>query len=158
MRYLILLIFIPPLLLGLLGTLFTSNKLDRMRQIRGWKPGATVQMKVVTQKYEDPENDACWIGFTNESIQRPGPHRVNLEPAVWDQLEIGNPIELIYLPGDPWPYTRNGIYASDGNFTFDYALLFVEIAMIVLSLLGAIGVLILLHVFRGKRKAATSLA
>ena len=52
MRYLLLLIFVPPLLLGLLGAFFTTNKLEQMEQIRGWKPGATVKTGVVRQKLE----------------------------------------------------------------------------------------------------------
>jgi hypothetical protein len=145
-KYLVLLVFVAPFFLGLAGMRFTLNKLDRMEQIRGWKPGATVQTEVVRQKFQDPQNNAYWIAFSDESIRRPGPHRMNVEPEVWERLQLGDALEVVYLPDDSHPYTRDGIYASDGNFAFDRALLVIEGAMIVGSILGAVitgGVLLL---------------
>jgi hypothetical protein len=137
MRYLILLIFLPPICLGILGLVGTSRKLERMKQIRGWEPGATVVPKVIRAKWEDPQSGACWITITDESIHKGGPHRLNLPPEMWDEYAEGDTIEIVYLPDDPTPYQRDGIYASDGNFAFDRGLLVVEGSMIGVSVLGA---------------------
>jgi hypothetical protein len=159
MRYLIPLVFVLPLLLGVAGVLFTLNKLEKMEQIRGWKPGETVRKEVIRQKHKDPNDGTCWVAFTDESIHRAGPHRINLQPEAWNRLQVGDPIDIVYLPGNPSPYTRDGIFANDGNFEFDRALLVVEIGMIVLSVVGAIvsiGVLILLCVFQRKENVTTA--
>lgn len=137
LRYLLLLIFIPPFLLGLTGVMFTSNKLDRMRQIRGWKPGATVRNQLVHDKWADDENEVYWISLTDKDIRVPGNHRLNLPVEVWDRYQPDAPIEVIYLPGDPSPYHREDIYADDGNFAFDTGLLVVEAAFMLFALLGA---------------------
>src|SRR4051812_12850521 len=101
MKYLVLLVFVPPLVLGIAGLRFTLHKLHRMEQIRGWKPGATVRTEFVRQKFGDAENDAYWIALSDESIRRPGPHRMNLEREDWERLQLGAPLEVVYLPGDP---------------------------------------------------------
>jgi hypothetical protein len=137
MRYLLLLIFLPPICLGVLGLVFTSRKLERMKQIRGSEPGATVVAEVVHAKWEDPQSEVCWITITDESIRKGGPHRMNLPPEMWDDYEVGDTIEIVYLPGDPTPYQRDGIYANDGNFAFDRGLLVVEGGMIAVSVVAA---------------------
>ena len=147
-RYLILLIFVPPLLLGLAGALFTFNKLERMKQIRGVKPGATPKMQAVLEKWESDR--ACWIRIADGDIRRHGPHRLNLESEEWDKLELGEPIEVMYLPDDATPYLRNGIYASDGNLEFDGGLLVMEIVVSVVSLLGGLITFGILIVAGGK--------
>ena len=63
---------------------------------------------------------------------------MNLQRETWKNLQIGDPVESVYLPGSSQPYRRDGIFASDGNFAFDRGLLAVEIAMVIVSLLGAI--------------------
>lgn len=141
MRYFLLLIFVPPALLGTAGALFTYNKLERMEQIRGWKPGAEVRMETVRQKYENPDSGTCWVAFTDENIRRVGPHRMNMEREPWSSLNIGDVVEVVYLPGDPERYSRDGIYANDGNFAFDWGLLVIEVSMVVVSALGALATL-----------------
>jgi hypothetical protein len=136
-RYLLLLIFIPPFLLGLAGVLFTSNKLDRMRQIRGWKPGATIRTQLVHDRWVDNARAAYWISLTDEDIRVPGDHRLNLPPQVWNRYQAGDPIEVVYLPGDLSPYHREDIYAEDGNFVFDTGLLLVEGCFMLVSVFGA---------------------
>src|SRR5438105_2076024 len=124
--YLIPFVFVPPLLLGLVGVIFTLMKLDKMEQIRGLKPGAVIKREVIRQKYEHPESGTCWVAFTDENIRRGGPHRMHLETEKWDRLKIGDEIEVVYVPGDPTPYTRDGIFANDSNFAFDRGLVAFE--------------------------------
>lgn len=78
-----------------------------------------------------------------------------MEAEKWDHLNIGDEIEVVYLPGDPTPYTRDGIFASDGNFAFDRGLVAVEIALIVFSLLAAMGSLVTLLVLDINRARKT---
>jgi len=136
-RYLVLLIFIPPFLLGLAGVTFTSNKLQRMRQIRGWEPGATIRTERVHGKWMDPYSGACWVSLTHLDVRDPGNHRLNLPERVWSRYGQGDPIQVVYLPGDSTPYHQEDIYADDGNFLFDQALLVVEGGLMLVSLLGA---------------------
>jgi hypothetical protein len=154
LKYLLLLLFIPPLLLGVAGLHFTLRKLDRMEQIRGWKPGAVVRSEVVRQMAGDPEDGAYWVAFTDKSVRLPGNHRMNLPPEQWGRLRVGDPVEVVYVPGDPSPYTRDGIYASDGNFAFDRGLLVVEGGMVGVSVIGAtaLGVCFLIRDSRSRRK------
>ena len=141
MKHIILFVLVFFLILGVAGVLMTTIKIEKIEQIRGWKPGAVAEMEVVRQKFEDPQNETCWIALTNESIRRPGPHRTNLQPEIWDRLRIGDPIEIVRLPGDSTPYTRDGIFASDGNYALDHIFLVVEYAVIVVSIVGAVAVL-----------------
>jgi hypothetical protein len=153
-KYLFLLLFIPPILLGVVGLRFTLRKLDRMEQIRGWKPGATVRNEVVLQKASDPEKGVYWVAFTDENIRVPGHHRMNLPREQWEKLQLGEPLEVVYVPDDLSPHTRDGIYASDANFAFDRGLLMVEGAMVGVSVIGAtfLGGFFLIRDSRSRRK------
>lgn len=136
MRYLALLPFIPLFVLGALGASFTSNKLDKMRQIRGWKPGAEVRSQTVHDKWSD-HHTGGWVALSERSVRTPGDHRLYLPTEVWNRYQIGDPIDVVYLAGDSSPYHREDIYADDGNFIFDNALLLFEGGLILLSFLGA---------------------
>lgn len=138
LRYLLVGILLLPGLLGAIGAIVTWNKLEKMKMIRGMKPGAIVKMKTVKQKLEDPVTGTFWIALTDEDIRRGGAHRLNLRAEKWDQLDIGDQVEIVYLPGSDWPYMRDGIFAEDGNFEFDYTLLTIEFVMMALSLLFAL--------------------
>jgi hypothetical protein len=154
MRFLLLLIFIPPAILGVSGALFTSNKLERMKQIRGWKPGATVRTEVVRQSYHYPESNAYWVELVDDGTGLTSRQRLYLPRETWEGLQAGSTIEVVYLPGDPWPYTRDSVYASEGNFAFDRGLLVVEFGMVAVALLGsAITVCWPLLFGRGARRA-----
>jgi hypothetical protein len=158
MRYLIPLLLallcVPPLLLGIVGMIFTYKKLEKMEQIHGWKPGAIVKVETIHQKFEDPHSGVCWIAFSDENIRRGGPHRMNLQPDVWQRYAVGEHIEIVYVPGDPTPYARDGIFASDGNFAFDRGIVMVEAAMIVLSVLGivvSLGILVVMRLLAPRK-------
>src|SRR5260221_140249 len=125
------LIVVATALLGAGGLLFTLNKLEKMEQIRGWKPGGTVRTQVIHEKFVGPRQRACGVYLIDEDTGRRGPFPVYLEPEAWEHLRIGDPIEVVYLPGNSQPYARDGVYASDGNFAFDRALVVVEIATVV---------------------------
>ncbi len=108
-----------------------------MKQIRGWKPGATVRTETVHDKTGDDFDGGYWISLTKQDIKKPGNHRLNLPLEVWNHYEIGDTIEVVYVTGDLQPYHRDSIYADDGNFAFDRGLQMVEIAMIVVAILAA---------------------
>jgi len=130
------LIFLPLLLLGVAGFFFTTAKLLKMQQIRGLKPGATVEKYIVRDKKVHGSRGSHWILFEDGSIEQPGDHRLNLPPEVWNRYKIGDEIEIVYVPNDSTPYHREGIFAEDGNFMFDRFLQLIEIAMIVVAVLG----------------------
>lgn len=143
-RYFILLVFIPPFLLGCAGATFTWQKLSGMRQVRGFMPGATVTPRIISDKWLQPP-DTRWISWGEQSIRRRGDHRLNVPASLWESVEIGDEIEIVYLPPSTTPYHREGIYASDGNFAFDYGLLVFELGLILLALAGVPATLWYLH-------------
>ena len=149
MRYLILLIFLPPVLLGCLGGTFTLQKLDGMRQIRGFKAGAAVEKHVVRDKWPQPPR-TYWISWTDRSIRTRGNHRLNLPQDIWDRYDVGDEIEIRFLPDRGTPFHRDGIYASDENFAFDYGLLMVEFGVLAFGVIGACGTALFLSRYRGK--------
>lgn len=137
MRYSPLLLFIPLFILGALGVSFTANKLDKMRRIRGWKPGAEVRSQTVHDKWSD-HHTGGWVALSERSVRTPGDHRLYLPTEVWNRYDVGDSIDVIYLSGDSSPYHREDIYANDGNFVFDSVLLLFEGGLILISVLGAV--------------------
>ncbi|HZS40807.1 MAG TPA: hypothetical protein VFF06_28435 [Polyangia bacterium] len=113
---------------------FTSHKLYDMARLRGWIGAVRVERQVVRGKaqIEGEHGPVCWVSWTERAPTLPGNHRSNVECDRWRRLQIGAPIEVLYLPDpdgeDDHPYLRDGgIYASDGNFAFDLALLALEL-------------------------------
>lgn len=119
--------------LGLVGLMVfvTLPKLYKMAQIRGWIGGAVVQELSVLEKWHqvtpltkrrlDP--NIYWLLLQPGDIHTKGAHRTNMEFEKWNLLQVGDPIEVIFVPGDPEPYFRDDIFASNGNFAFDFVLL-----------------------------------
>lgn len=138
MRYLWLLVFVPLLLMGLGGMALSWNSLHRMKQLRGWEPGATVTTATVRDKAQDTRYQRHWVSLSDQSARTYGTHRVELSPERFAQYEVGDPIEVVYLPGDPEPYPRNDILDSDGNFAFRYFLLAAAGGLAFLSVVGAV--------------------
>lgn len=134
-RYLLLIVFLLPFLLGYAGASYTWSKLERMRQIRGFKPGARVETKIVTNVWEDDK--AFWISFSDGIPGVASDEQINLPKHVWQRYGRGDEIEIVFLPGDNSAYHREDFYADDGNFAFDYGLLAIEIGMIVFAIVGA---------------------
>jgi hypothetical protein len=126
----------------------TGPKLYTMTQIRGWLPGASSLEKTITGKASqdytvtdtrsnrrDRSGTNYLIAWDEQDVLQVGPNRINLERAAWDELQIGDSIELIKLPKSESYYLRKGIFASNGNFVFD-ALVFVsELALLAISLI-----------------------
>ena len=100
-----------------------------MSKIRGFVPGAQVSKERVVAKWHQtpsPDHrggDVYWVTWTTDDIEVPGDHRLNLPASVWNSLEVGGPIEIVHLEPDGKPYHRQGLFASNGNFAFDLALL-----------------------------------
>jgi hypothetical protein len=114
-------------------TCFTSNKLIKMAQIRGFIRGPVPVAKVITSKavLTGDYGNAYWIAWDNADIHAPSRARTNLSPGTWQALSIGDHIEVLYFSGDQWPYLRQDIFADNGNFAFDGLLLTVWLAGIV---------------------------
>lgn len=67
---------------------------------------------------------------------------------------MGDAIEVVTLPNDSTPHYREGIFASDGNFAFDQALLVVESYLIRLGLLFVfLAIAMIIMAIRKKRRA-----
>ncbi len=146
MRFWILLAFVPLLVIGCSGVSLTRNKLTKMRQIRGYLPGATVETYLVRDKWTQPPN-TFWISWADESNNLRSMDELNLPEEVWNRYEIGDPIKLVFVPNDDSPFHRDGIFASDENFLFDYGLLCVECAMIAAAIVGAPVTFVVLLIF-----------
>jgi hypothetical protein len=158
LKFLLPLVFLPVFLLGAVGFAGTSNKLAKMRMIRGTAPGALVQQHAVLEKWVQDSDfgPAYWIRFAEGDPHVPGDHRINLPQPVWERYEVGDPIEIIRVEDDPWPFHREDIFASDENFAFDQVLLVVEAAMMLFSVLGAAGLFWMLSRWERKRRASTA--
>lgn len=113
----------------------TTSKLYTMYQLRGQISGAYTVTHSLKQKWDDYSwnrssrsmEHTYWVSWTDQDIQQPGPHRINLAYGRWSKLKIGDPIEITYVPRDPDPYLRNDVFDSDDNFIFDYLLLVAEL-------------------------------
>ncbi|MGL6073484.1 MAG: hypothetical protein ACRC8S_04900 [Fimbriiglobus sp.] len=116
----------------------TNEKLHKMQQIKGTRPGGQVVRTSITQKGIDRAQgrrnyeDSYWITWAKGGSTSWG-DRERVEPAVWHSMDVGDPIELVRVPGDNGYYLRNGTYVDPGNFLFDYALLAGSIALGVVS-------------------------
>ena len=121
------------LVVAALLTLVTTHKLFRMCQIKGWLPGASVHQQRVTDLWHEIRETSrgtrhtYWVGWGVGPTQQPGPHRLNLPFAAWSALHTGDLIEIIWLPFDHLPYTRDDIFVQPGQFAFDGVLLVLEL-------------------------------
>jgi hypothetical protein len=114
--------------------IITVSKLYTMYQITGWVGGASIVTYQVRQKWNEFSWNSTteemehiyWVSWTDQDIREPGPHRTTLLPEKWATLNLGDPIEITYVPRDPKPYVRNDIFDSNDNFRFDYMLLLAE--------------------------------
>ena len=130
---------IKRLLIALAATVLalylTGPKLYKMAQISGRLPGAETRQVVVSQKWhqtaaEHPrQRDVYWVAWGETDVRTVGHHRLNFERERWDAISVGDPLELVVLPGGERPYARDGIFASKGNFVIDLVLLVGEIAV-----------------------------
>ncbi|HEX7842406.1 MAG TPA: hypothetical protein VF469_33265 [Kofleriaceae bacterium] len=128
-----------PIVLGLVVALglaiYTTHKLHKMARIRGLIGDVPVEQHVVARKAQQPgrRTVVCFLWWRDDPPHGPE-HRVQADCDYWKQVRIGDPIEIVRPDGsdDDDVYLRRGeIYASDGNFRFDFVLLAAE--------LGAVG-------------------
>lgn len=118
---------------------FTGQKLYKMAMIRGFIPGAKVEKRIITQKWNQYvrqrklSRNAYWISWTDKSIEEVGNHRVNIHYDDWQKLSVGDSIDLVFIPGDNRPFTKNDIFADNGNFIFDSILLIIELTGLIWS-------------------------
>jgi hypothetical protein len=141
MRYLLLLLFVPPVVLGATCAGFTTSKLHAMRQIRGELPGAKTERQIITDLWESPavgtSSPGHWVAWNGWDVHKSGSQRAFLAKEAWRRYHRGDAIEIVTVPGDDSPYLRDGIYASDGNLAFDRTLQMVEFGILGVSLAGA---------------------
>jgi hypothetical protein len=112
----------------------TGPKLLKMARIKGWVPGAVSTRRVITQKGIDSATrvdgeDSYWVSWVEGPPPGPGPDRLRVFPEVWESLEEGDAIELVFVPGDARPHLQNGIFVGWGNFAFDLFLLTAELGV-----------------------------
>ena len=125
-----------PALLGLViaGALavYTTHSLNKMARIRGFTGSVPIEQQVVTRKTQQRVRipAVCFLWWRGDPPARVE-HRVQADCSTWEQIQIGDPLEIVRLGDDDDDvYLRQGeIYASDGNFAFDSGLLAIELAV-----------------------------
>jgi len=119
--------------------LSTSHKLFQMAQIRGWVGGATESSVEITEKWaaesRDSTSPAYWVSWKKEGESLNKNSKINTTKEHWDTLKKGDILILVRLSQDGSPYLRDGIYASKGNFIFDFSLLGIEFLGIIIFLI-----------------------
>lgn len=119
--------------------IFTGQKLYKMAMIRGFIPGAKVEKRIITQKWNQYvrqrrlSRNVYWISWTDKSIQEVGNHRLNMRYDDWQKLSEGDAIDLVFIPGDNRAFMKNDIFADNGNFIFDLILLIIELTALIWS-------------------------
>ncbi|MBL8915962.1 MAG: hypothetical protein JNM17_35010 [Archangium sp.] len=140
---------LPIVALGAVGLRFTSAKLERMKQVRGFIPADDARKVPVLEKAVI--DGANWVRWNDEAgIDRIGGHRFSLPSDAFQRYQPGDQIEVLFFEDERAPIPRESVFAEDGNFVFDRVLLAIELAMVVLPLL----VLALVAVFV-RRKSST---
>ncbi|SMP70722.1 hypothetical protein SAMN06265222_113113 [Neorhodopirellula lusitana] len=140
MKYFPALVFVPLFALGAIGLVGTCKKIMRMQMIRGERVGAEIQSKVITSKLS--RSDDYLFAWDGADVTKRSDQRIFLPPEVWERYDVGDSIDLVFVPGRTSPYHRDGIFASDGNLIFDYVLLAIEFLMMVGAVIGALAIII----------------
>src|SRR5678816_3922490 len=141
MRAALIAIGLAVILLGigpLAFSVYTANKIQRMRMVLGEIPGARFVKGTVERKWveSNPNGNVNWLEVRHGSA-RVDVDRENVGADVWSRLRVGDPIRVALLP-DGDAVLPEGIWASPGNLAFNRGLLVVE--RIVTGLVFAIGV------------------
>jgi hypothetical protein len=119
-----------------LGCGVTGPKLYKMAQIRGWQPGAKVTTRWITDKGVNQDmrgRQFYWVSWANHNGAPTAADRDNVSPEVWESMKVGDPVEVVRVPGDDGAYLRNGVFVELGNFVFDLVLLAVALGVAVAS-------------------------
>lgn len=123
----------------------TGPKLYKMAQIRGFTAGGTLLERTITDKASqdwstafDPDRISSrgtnfFIAWNEQPALEAGPNRINIQREQWENLNIGDSIDLVRIPNDDATYIRTGIFASNSNFIFDAILLSLQLAIIINS-------------------------
>ncbi len=103
----------------------TGSKLFKMAQIRGFVEGPTPVVKTITGKAISGghSRNSYVLSWDGADPKVSGPDRINLPQEIGETLQPGDPIDILYFPGDPMPHHRLGFFANNGNFGFDFFLL-----------------------------------
>lgn len=99
-------------------SLFWTFQITEMFAIRGWLPIGSRAEKTITGKVigENSEGTFYYIAWDNGDVNTRGTHRTNVSQKYWNELEIGNEIEIVSFPPlDNSPYLKDGIFASTDN-------------------------------------------
>ncbi len=120
-----------PIVLGAAGVRFTMRKLDKMEQLRGFRPAEDPRVLTVLETFEEPMS--CWIRWVDGTpIEKPGAHRMWLPPGSCAGHQVGDTIDVLFFAEDDEPYPiEDTVFASDGNFAFDRQLLGIESAVMI---------------------------
>lgn len=120
-------------------SVYTANKIERMRMVRGEIPGARFVTGKVERKWMDRSSNGTvyYLELRWHDGERVDGERDNVEPDVYNRLTVDGPIRIAILP-DADAELPDGIWASSGNLAFDRGLLVVE--RVIAATLLAIGV------------------
>lgn len=111
----------------------TARKLYKMSQIMGWQPGANVTTRVIIQKGVNEGRRGrqhYWVSWAGEP---PPADRANVSPEIWARMKVGDPVDVVRVPGDDAAYLRNGVFVEPGNFVFDIVLFALTLGVAVAS-------------------------
>ncbi len=123
----------------------TGPKLYKMAQIRGFTAGGTLLERTITDKASqdwtaafDSDSSSSrgtyyFISWNEQPALEAGPNRINIQREQWENLNIGDSIDLVRVANDDATYIRTGIFASNSNFIFDAMLLLLQLVIIINS-------------------------
>jgi hypothetical protein len=120
-RWVLALVISIPLAAGV-----TGPKLYKMAQIKGWQPGATTTTRWITDKGVERGSrgrQSYWVTWANYGGRPAESDRDWVSAETWASMKVGDPVEVVSVPGDKAGYLRDGVYVEPGNFAFDLVLL-----------------------------------
>lgn len=114
---------------------FTSVKLYRMAEIRGVVGDRVHEEHVITSKRVD--RAACWVAWDGGRARGWETDAVQIPRRRCPEFKEGDTIQVVRIESNGAVYLEDGIYASNGNFVFDFILLCIEViaALVLLVLL-----------------------
>jgi hypothetical protein len=122
----------------LAAALGLSWKLYGIAQIKGWIPGAEVRRAFIVQKGMDPsrrlrDQDSYWVSWEYGEVRDSWYRRVRVSPEVWQDMQLGGPIDLIRVGDDPHTYLREGVGVEWGNIALDLGMLAVAVVVFLVT-------------------------
>jgi hypothetical protein len=132
----------------------TGPKLHTMAQIKGWVEGARVTQEVIRSKGVDAPQGrrqyehSYWVSWSKSNAPTTWAERERVDAEDWHQMNVGDAIEIVRIPGDNHIYLRNGVFVSMDNLVFD---IFLFVAAILAALLASFKLLRLHFQERARR-------